>query len=541
MALLIVAPIEGYSAAGGRSHRLLWSNDKGFVPAANCRASTADAIPLRVSEAVGRARQLNRARSSTTTLDQFIHSDLADFVIEVKDVNRLAAQTSQPHGLDLHGSFWQATMENERYVTLTCGAEKKNYILFDIFVPSREERAAQIGVSQDEMGFLLESEIRTPGEAEAAINAITKTPASFARKGHAQAARSRSENAADRRPSEPPSAQTLVIPRGALPPSSSADAAHEPHSPTGAAKSSDGAPGMTAARPADADEAAQENQDASADAENPGSDFDPVVCSSASNIPVYDMALEKFLFYANPLEDVRVMQTFEGSEAVARNIDGQVHNLVRAQFPGRPDGQNAGWIQEGAIKQKSACALGAAKVRRPAPAEPKPLAKPATGGFTFPMAGRPKRSYREAPRRFRSGRAGGRLHAACDLYRPVGERVNLVTNGKVIRGPYLFYQGVYAIEVQHSNGWVVRYGEVLGRRAPGVSAGAKLAKGQTIGYVGWISSRRAQPMLHFELFSGRATGSLTQRWRHGFQRRSDLMDPTPYLTKWETEKFGTHW
>ena len=46
-------------------------------------------------------------------------------------------------------------------------------------------------------------------------------------------------------------------------------------------------------------------------------------------------------------------------------------------------------------------------------------------------------------------------------------------------------------------------------------------------------------MLHFELYSGEKTGSLTDRSSKAtkYQRRRDLMNPTPYLLKWEDGKF----
>jgi hypothetical protein len=44
-------------------------------------------------------------------------------------------------------------------------------------------------------------------------------------------------------------------------------------------------------------------------------------------------------------------------------------------------------------------------------------------------------------------------------------------------------------------------------------------------------------MLHFELYSGTATGPLTDRTRTGFERRRDLVNPTDYLLAWESSTF----
>lgn len=156
----------------------------------------------------------------------------------------------------------------------------------------------------------------------------------------------------------------------------------------------------------------------------------------------------------------------------------------------------------------------------------------------FPLRDRPTQSYLTNPRNFGANRANGRLHAACDLYRPsVGEVVRAVEGGQVIRGPYLFYQGTYALEVKHDSGFVARYGEITSKKVPGVEPGAKVTRGQMIGYLGKVNSNCCSPMLNFELFAGTATGPLTQD-RRPYQRRSDLLNPTSSLQVWERKSFG---
>jgi murein DD-endopeptidase MepM/ murein hydrolase activator NlpD len=112
-----------------------------------------------------------------------------------------------------------------------------------------------------------------------------------------------------------------------------------------------------------------------------------------------------------------------------------------------------------------------------------------------------------------------------------------VSSGTVIRDPYYFYQGTYAIEVKLQNGKVVRYGELTGKTPPGVSSGSALQPGQTLGYIGTVSSGCCKPMLHFELYQGTKTGPLTQNGTD-YQRRSDLMNPSSLLAEWEKAKFG---
>jgi murein DD-endopeptidase MepM/ murein hydrolase activator NlpD len=150
---------------------------------------------------------------------------------------------------------------------------------------------------------------------------------------------------------------------------------------------------------------------------------------------------------------------------------------------------------------------------------------------TFPLRLCPQESYQERPRSFGSPRdKGARKHAGCDLYAPAGTEVLAVEDGKVIRGPYPFYDVVLALEVQHPSG-IVRYGEIS-RAAEGIHAGAEVKAAQVIGYVGKMQTV-AQSMLHFEMFhgltDGEVAGPLTDRNHPPFLRRADLMDPTAFL------------
>ena len=146
---------------------------------------------------------------------------------------------------------------------------------------------------------------------------------------------------------------------------------------------------------------------------------------------------------------------------------------------------------------------------------------------TFPFHKRPSASYRECPRSFGSPRDGGkRKHAGCDLYAPAGTEILAVEDGKVVAGPYLFYDVVYAIEVQHASG-IVRYGEIS-HVAPGIQIGSAVKAGQVIAFVGKMKTV-SQSMLHFELYRGDGHGPLTDRNHPPFSRRSDLIDPAPFL------------
>jgi hypothetical protein len=95
----------------------------------------------------------------------------------------------------------------------------------------------------------------------------------------------------------------------------------------------------------------------------------------------------------------------------------------------------------------------------------------------------------------------------------------------VITPPYIFFHGAAAIEIQHKQN-LVRYCEIKVDQLPGLTRGAAVKAGQVIGHVGKMFR---EAMLRFEVYSGKAIGPLTNRNNKGYERRSDLIDPTPLL------------
>lgn len=147
--------------------------------------------------------------------------------------------------------------------------------------------------------------------------------------------------------------------------------------------------------------------------------------------------------------------------------------------------------------------------------------------YIFPLQKRPSLDYKSGAREFGASRAGGkRKHAGCDLKVPKGTVILCMANGKVIRGPYYFYEGTYALEVQHEDGLVLRYGEISAKVPQGISSGVKVLQGQNIAVVGQLNSGNS--MLHLEMYAGTKTGALTQPGTP-YKRRADLLDPTNYL------------
>lgn len=177
------------------------------------------------------------------------------------------------------------------------------------------------------------------------------------------------------------------------------------------------------------------------------------------------------------------------------------------------------------------------------PAAPQPVA-PGGGGAGqefFPFKTITSYNWSESYRAFGSNRSNGsRAHAGCDLYYPEGTHIHAVADGTVVRGPYDFYAQTFALEVNHGS-FLVRYGEI--QRNAQVSVGDTVTAGQHIAQVGHLVGISVpSDMLHFEMYSGTASGSLTDKSSSSakradgvsYQRRSDLIDPTPYLNRWQS-------
>lgn len=171
------------------------------------------------------------------------------------------------------------------------------------------------------------------------------------------------------------------------------------------------------------------------------------------------------------------------------------------------------------------------------------VAAPANGEFFFPFKEKdlPSKDWIKDIRCFGARRSGGkRAHAGCDLYAPVGTTIHAIASGVVTLGPYLFYDGTYALEVDHGS-FLARYGEI--QKGALVKAGDRIQAGQPIAKVGKLLSMKIS-MLHLELYDKSATGPLTvknkstKRTAKGvpFMRRADLIDPTLKLDQWKDKR-----
>lgn len=165
------------------------------------------------------------------------------------------------------------------------------------------------------------------------------------------------------------------------------------------------------------------------------------------------------------------------------------------------------------------------------------------GQFFFPFkeSDLPSQDWINGIRCFGARRSGGaRAHAGCDLYAPVGTTIHAISSGIVTLGPYLFYAGTFALEIDHGS-FLARYGEIQQKAL--VKAGDRVEAGQPIAKVGKLIGMK-NAMLHLELYDKSASGPLTvknkstKRNAKGvpFMRRADLINPTERLNEWNKKR-----
>ncbi len=282
------------------------------------------------------------------------------------------------------------------------------------------------------------------------------------------------------------------------------------------------------------------------------------ICLESGTLAVRNEQLNKTLFRVRNFETLKIFQGW-GENKKQKKLRGKVYKYIKVQFPERND--SIGWIPEQFASQMSECKYkeeiseeedSSQEALTDSPEIVNAVSTSKETDFSgitglnhpncchFPLVSKATTSYwppNGGMRMYGYRRGGGkRLHAACDLYQQRNSKILAVAPGTAISNIYKFYQGTYALEVVHVSGFVVRYGEITGKAAAGIKKGAKVIPGQHLGYMGKVNSGCCEPMLHFELFSGKAKGALSVK-KGKFKRRSDLMNPTEYLRNWENKTY----
>lgn len=271
---------------------------------------------------------------------------------------------------------------------------------------------------------------------------------------------------------------------------------------------------------------------------------DWVICTQESSLNLRDESLTKVIMTAKRFQSVKLRQGFTSVKKTAK-IRGKDYVFIPVQVPGfeKKSHEGIGWMAEGWVKPRSSCPGASASAkeeidRNNEKADHAGHGK--SGGIyssdccVFPINHEPTREMDEGGRKFGARRLKGqRRHAANDLIGSGDTKVYAIDDGIIVRNPYRFYDVTYALEVKHTGGVIVRYGEIKGTLAGGLKKDMKVTRGQLLGTLQTNTHKSA--MLHFELYAGteKASKALTQKGHGEFWRRDDLMRPTDYLQKWK--------
>ena len=271
---------------------------------------------------------------------------------------------------------------------------------------------------------------------------------------------------------------------------------------------------------------------------------DTIICTPQQSINVRNEDLTQVIFTAKNGHRVKVFQGWENNK-VEGAVDGKNYEFIKVEFLNFEDNdQKVGYVVSSFVQAKSNCIYDSSYRDSLKVIDTSITGLDDKACCNFPISQMPNQSFSSKTPSFGASRnGGGRIHAAVDLYREIDEPVFSVAPGVVIRSLEPFYEGTYSIEVLHSGGFVVRYGELTGKQVKNVSIGKQIKMGDRVGYIAKINTKSGccAPMLHFELYSGQLRGPLSQAGAkiNGvlYARRRDLIDPTKYMLKWQNEKF----
>jgi peptidoglycan LD-endopeptidase LytH len=127
----------------------------------------------------------------------------------------------------------------------------------------------------------------------------------------------------------------------------------------------------------------------------------------------------------------------------------------------------------------------------------------------------------EVPDTFRASRGGARIHGAVDIPAPRGTPVLSADDGCVLR-LHRNPKGGLTIYATDTSEHFVYYYAHLGAYRHGLAKGARLVRGQVIGFVGTTGDAHGrEPHLHFQVLERRKDG---RSWG------GDAIDPRPFFT-----------
>ena len=127
----------------------------------------------------------------------------------------------------------------------------------------------------------------------------------------------------------------------------------------------------------------------------------------------------------------------------------------------------------------------------------------------------------QVPDNFRAPRGGGRIHGAVDIPAPRGTAVLSADDGRVLRLHRNRKGGLTIYATDPSEHLIYYYAHLDAYRC-GLAKGARLVRGQVIGFVGTTGdAHRREPNLHFQVLV---------RPKDGRSWGGDAIDPRPFFT-----------
>lgn len=274
-----------------------------------------------------------------------------------------------------------------------------------------------------------------------------------------------------------------------------------------------------------------------------------IICVRGEKLRVRGDDLREVVLTLVRFTPVNVIQDWNAEKKTlteGRGLNKAERHFVLIETPSSEHSQSKrGWVEERYVQTPSDCAPYQSYLRAQKQIESdsnnhdEPEQNPANQNSPlenpnccdFPLNQDPSNDWTEGMAKFGAGRARGRLHAASDLYLFKNAPVLAIADGHVLREKYRFYQGTWALEIRHTGGFVVRYGEIRGQRTKNIHEGAKVNKAAQVGLMGKVNSGCCEPMLHFELYSGERRGPLNSN-SNAFKRRKDLLNPERKLDQW---------
>lgn len=319
--------------------------------------------------------------------------------------------------------------------------------------------------------------------------------------------------------------------------------------------------------------------------------YENVVCLSRANnrLRVRDEHSNKFLFWLQNGDRIKIFQGWNGGEPEERVVNGEVYSYLKIQDVASG---KIGWAPSRFLKQASECKSLSLKkniitqtttpdVMSNQPPQTEGTPKSTTKNnpmenYTFPTLTSTGFSYIETETRphqdqrllpfigynyswgiFGAGRSqDSRAHAATDLYQARGQTppnatysheyfggpFRAITDGKVIRGATYFYMGTSSIVVHHDDGVVSRYGEIYNSTT---YRDTRVRSGDVLGYIKWVGMNTVPPMLHFENYypndnKVKSGALLGDKKINGLntKRSQHLFDRTPFIKNLERVWFA---